>query len=118
VENFGILVGTIIVTSDETSKDFTFIWGDVNGNDGVTGADANDILVKLAGGADKVGSADYAIGGEVISGIIWGDVNGNDGVTGADANDILVKLAGGADKVGSADYAIAEEVTIKIPNAK
>ena len=115
-----ILVATFTITEEGEGKDFTFTWGDVNGQDGLSQTDALDILSSFVGGSATVGISEYALGATLSgtdgSQIIWGDVNGQDGLSQTDALDILSSFVGGSASVGTSQYALGESVTIKLPN--
>jgi hypothetical protein len=113
-----LYVGTLTIAAEVTGTKVTFVWGDVNAEDGLNVTDAMDIISAQAGGSATVGSSAYAIGSVLttVDGaeIVWGDVNAEDGLNVTDAMDIISAQAGGSATVGSSAYAIGSEVTVTL----
>ena len=60
-----ILVATFTISDGSEGREFTFTWGDVNGQDGLSQTDALDILSSFVGGSATVGTSEYALGESV-----------------------------------------------------
>ena len=98
---------------EETTKTFTFIWGDVNLDGYVDAGDVSAISQRSIGGTTTFTKDGVSFTIDVNSnGLLWGDVNLDGYVDAGDVSAISQRSIGGTTTFG--DYTIEEDATITI----
>ena len=114
VVNVDLKVSTVVTP---TTKEITFLWGDVNLDGAVDANDITALVYRDAGGKTTYTSETdgveftFTIDSE-SNGILWGDVNLDGAVDANDITTLVYRDAGG--KITYGDYTIDQDTTIEI----